>query len=81
MDRIGCESIEVYENVNGRWSWVDSLDEDDTGMSEINARKFANTIYIDGDIGVSYKVVATIFAEHDNGRDTRSETFYVVCRA
>ncbi len=32
MDRIGCESMEVYENVNGWWDEIESLDEFDSGM-------------------------------------------------
>lgn len=81
MDRIGCESIEVYEDVNGRWDEVETLDEFDSGMSKRNARRYTNTIYIDGEVGSYYKVIVTIFAEDENGRDAREETFYVTCRA
>lgn len=80
MDRIGCESIKVYENANGRWDEIESRGELDSGMSQMNARKHSNTIYIDGEIGGYYKVVVTIFAEDENGRDSREETFYVICR-
>ena len=80
MDRIGCESIKVYENANGRWDEIESRGEFDSGMSQMNARKHSNTIYIDGEIGGYYKVVVTIFAEDENGRDSREETFYVICR-
>lgn len=81
MNRIGCENIVVYEDANGQWNKVASLDEDDSGMSGVNSRSFGNTIYIDGDNGRSYKVVVAIFAEDNNGRDSREETFYVVCKA
>lgn len=81
MDRIGCESIEVYEDDSGRWDEVESLDEFDSGMSEDNSRKHSNTIYIDGEVGSYYRVIVTIFAEDENGRDAREETFYVTCRA
>ena len=80
MDRIGCESIKVYENANGRWDEIESRGEFDSGMSQMNARKHSNTIYIDGESGGYYKVVVTIFAEDENGRDSREETFYVICR-
>ena len=36
-----------------------------------------NSIYFDSEKGVEYKVVVTIFAEDDDGRDSRSKTFYV----
>ena len=81
MDRIGCESIEVYEDTNGRWKEVESLDEFDEGMSDRNSRGYINTIYIDGEVGSYYKFIVTIFAEDENGRDAREETFYVTCRA
>ena len=81
MDRIGCESIEVYEDTNGRWKEVESLDEFDEGMSDRNSRGYINTIYIDGEVGSYYKVIVTIFAEDENGRDAREEAFYVTCRS
>ena len=79
--KLGCESIEVYEDTNGRWKEVESLDEFDEGMSDRNSRGYINTIYIDGEVGSYYKVIVTIFAEDENGRDAREETFYVTCRA
>lgn len=36
MDKIGCESIYVYEKSGSRWALVDSWDEDDPGMSLSN---------------------------------------------
>lgn len=81
MDRIGCESIELFEDVDGQWDEVESLDEFDSGMSENNSRRHSNTIYIDGKVGGYYKVIVTIFAEDANGRDAREETFYLICRA
>lgn len=50
-------------------------------MSDRNSRGYINTIYIDGEVGSYYKVIVTIFAEDENGRDAREETFYVTCRA
>ena len=54
MDRIGCESIEVYEDTNGRWKEVESLDEFDEGMSDRNSRGYINTIYIDGEVVLKF---------------------------
>lgn len=79
-NKVGCESIYVYEKSGTNWTFVDSRDEDDSGMSRNNYYAHANNIYFDSEAGVEYKVVVTIFAENDNGRDTRSETFYVTGR-
>ena len=45
-DKIGCESIEVYEKSGSRWSLMESLDENDAGMSTSNSRKYVNTILL-----------------------------------
>ncbi|HIW17322.1 MAG TPA: hypothetical protein H9689_07630 [Firmicutes bacterium] len=74
-DKLGCESIYVYEvgNVIPEESW----DEYDSGMARRNGAAYGNSIYFDSEKGVEYKVVVTIFAEDDDGRDSRSKTFYV----
>ena len=77
MNKLGCESIKVYEQSGSRWVLTETWDEDDTGMSRSNSYAQVNTIYCDGETDVEYKVVVTIFAENDAGRDTRSQTFYV----
>ena len=75
MNKIGCESIYVYEV--GDLTPVESFDEYDAGMSRRNGFSHTNSIYFDSEKGVEYKVVVTIFAEDDDGRDSRSKTFYV----
>ena len=75
MNELGCESIYVYEV--GDLTPVESFDEYDTGMSRRNGASQTNSIYFDSEKGVEYKVVVTIFAEDDDGRDSRSKTFYV----
>lgn len=77
MEKIGCESIEVYEKSGTRWTLVDSMDEDDRGMSRYNAITNKNTIRFDAEAGVEYKVIVTVFAEDSAGRDTRTRTLYV----
>ena len=77
MNKIGCESIEVYEKSGSSWDLTESWDEDDNGMSLYNSIAQRNTIYCNGEAGVEYKVVVTIFAENDAGRDTRTRTVYV----
>lgn len=77
MDKVGCESIYVYEKSGSSWRLTESWDEDDPGMSRYNSYSQVNTILCDGEAGVDYKVVVTIFAEDSAGRDTRSKTVYV----
>lgn len=77
VNKLGCESIKVYEESGSRWILSESLDEDDEGMSRTNFYSHKNMIYCTGKAGVEYKVVVTIFAENDAGRDTRTRTFYV----
>ncbi len=78
MDKIGCESIDVYKLVGSDWVWTESKTEDDDNMSRTNFYTHADTVYCTGESGVHYKVVVTIFAENSKGRDTRSETFYLI---
>lgn len=80
MDKVGCESIKVYEKSGSSWILTESLDEDDAGMSRSNYQAHINTIYCDGESSVDYKVVVTVFAENSAGRDTRSKTVYVTGR-
>ena len=75
MNELGCESIYVYEV--GKSIPVESWDEDDYGMTRSNGFAYSHTIYCDSEKDVEYKVVVTIFAEDDDGRDSRSKTFYV----
>ena len=78
MDRIGCESVYLYESSGSRWVEVDHLDENDSGMSRSNARTYSNLVDLDCEVGVRYKVVVTVFAEDSAGqRDAREQTFYV----
>lgn len=77
MDKIGCESIYVYEKSGSRWGLTDSWDEDDPGMSRNNRTSSKNTMYCNSEAGVEYKVVITIFAENSDGRDTRTRTIFV----
>lgn len=79
MDRIGCESIYIYDRSSG--DLVESFDENDTGMSRSNTVRYANMITADCEVGTSYRVEVTIFAEDSAGRDTRSQTFYVTGQA
>ena len=80
MEKIGCESIDVYEKDGSEWELVESWDEDDEGMSVTNSPRHRNAIYCNGETGVEYKVVVTIFAEDDVARDTRTKTSYVTGR-
>lgn len=80
MDKIGCETIDIYEKNGSRWDSYVDLDEDDDGMSSSNMYAYANTFEIPTTENVEYMVSVTIFAENDDGRDTRSKTEYVTGR-
>lgn len=80
MDKIGCESIYVWEKVGTRWVLVDEVLEDDDGMSRTNIHAHGEMIYSNGEAGVEYKVVVTLFAEDSRGRDTRTKVFFVTGR-
>ncbi|GAA6523931.1 hypothetical protein K440107A6_37990 [Lawsonibacter asaccharolyticus] len=77
MEKIGCESVDLYELSGTKWILCESLDEKDSGMSRSNARAFSNDIEFDAEKGVEYKVVVTVFADDGSERDTRTRTFYV----
>lgn len=77
MDKLGCQSIKIYEKSGSSWISVASFDEDDTGMSRTNAVQHSNSIQWDCKSGVEYRVDVTVFAENSAGRDTRSKTVYV----
>ena len=80
MNKIGCESLKIYEKRGSTWWIIENLDEDDDGMSSTNSIRHRNELAFDGEAGVEYKVEVTLFAENDAGRDTRSKTFYVTGR-
>lgn len=80
MNKIGCESIEIYDKNGSRWDSYVDLDEDDDYMSSTNIHAYAHTFEFDATKNVEYMVSVTIFAENDDGRDTRSKTEYVTGR-
>lgn len=77
MNKIGCESIKIYEKSGSRWTSTKTLSENDSGMSKKDSSSYRNTISCNGESGVEYKVVVTVFAENSSGRDTRTQTTYV----
>lgn len=77
MNKLGCQSIYVYYMTDNGWTYVTSVLEDDEGMSKTDSAFIKNVIYIGCTAGVEYRVIVTIYAENDAGRDTRTETFYL----
>lgn len=77
MSKLGCEYIYVYEKVGTSWSYVTMRDEDDTGMSKKNSFIHNNMISIPCEDDTEYKVVVTVFAEDAEGRDSRTQPFYL----
>lgn len=77
VEKLGCESIDIYKKSGDRWVFSESYDENDTKMSLYSAFTYTNTIYCSRDPKMQYKVVVTVFADDGQGRDTRTKTFYV----
>ena len=77
MNKLGCESIYLYEQYGSAWISHEWYLEDDYNMYNTNSVGYAANHYFDSEPGVRYKVVITMFAENDEGRDTIEETFYV----
>lgn len=77
MNKIGCESIEIYRQVGSYWVTDYALDEDDDHMSNTNSISYAYSRTFDSIEGAYYMVEVTVFAEDDEGRDTRSKTVYL----
>ena len=78
MDKLGCQSIKIYEKRGSSWISVASFDEDDAGMSRTNGTRHSNSISWSCKSSVEYRVSVTVFAEDSAGRDTRSKTVYVM---
>ncbi len=76
VDKLGCESIYVYEMIDMDWVLVESRLENASGMSSKNTYIHTNSVQCSTERGEAYKVVVTIFSENSKGRDTRSQTFY-----
>lgn len=77
MNKLGCESIYVYWQYGSAWISDDWLLEDDYNMYSTNTAAHMANYFFDSEPGVRYRVVITMFAENDEGRDTIEETFYV----
>lgn len=76
MNKLGCERIDIYTKSGSSWIWSTGKSENDTGMSKTGGQLYANTISFSKSAGTRYRVAVTIFAEDNNGRDTRTEIFY-----
>lgn len=77
MNRIGAKEIKIYQQIDGRWTWVKTFNANSEGMCDTNTSYHANTIYYKGISGKAYKVDVTIFAEDAAGSDSRTETHYI----
>ena len=74
MNSLGASKIRIYEP-NGHLAEV-FLKSDD-GMTASNKIFYGHTMYFYGTSGVEYKIIVTVFAEDDNGSDSRNITCYV----
>lgn len=77
MDKLGCQSIYVYEENGSSWNPLDNDEESASNMCVNNASKHVVNKQYNTEEGKEYKVVVTVFAEKDGDRDTRTRTFFV----
>lgn len=77
MNKLGCEYIYVYTKNGSDWDDYTYRTEYNTGMSKYNSGTHSNVIYIPCSDDMEYKVVVTVFAENDEGRDSRTRTFFI----
>lgn len=77
MDKIGCESIYVYEYRSAAWTLIGHDDESDPDMYVEDLAGYLVNKQYDTRAGREYKVVVTVFAEKDGVRDTRTRTYTV----
>lgn len=76
MKKIGAEQIDIYDLNSSIVFPVKTFSEDDDGMSVYNDYICNGSIYYQGIIGHTYRVVVTVFAEDYNGdSDSRTKTF------
>ena len=77
MNKIGTESIFVYRENGSSWLLCEAKGETADGMTSSNTVAHMGAYYFDTEAGVNYRVVVTVFAENDAGRDSRTDIFYV----
>ena len=77
MNAIGTSSILVYRENGSRWLLCEAKGETADGMTSSNTVAHMGAYYFDSVAGVNYRVVVTVFAENDAGRDSRTDIFYV----
>lgn len=77
MNKLGCESIYLFKQYGSAWISNDWYLEDDYNMYSTNSPAHMANYYFDSEPGVNYRVVITMFAENDAGRDTITRTYYV----
>lgn len=74
MNSLGASKIRIYDSYD---FLVGGFTKSDEGMTASGKIFYGNTMYFYGTPGVEYKVIVTVFAEDDNGSDSRSVTVYV----
>lgn len=80
MDELGAEEITVYRHSGSNWVEVDYYDRNDSGMTSTNTSRHSGSVTFNGTSGVEYKVEITIFAEDENGYDSRTKTYTVTAK-
>ena len=77
MDKIGCQNLQILKMTDSGWELYVSLFENDEGMSSEDTFVHDYTNTFESEVGVDYYVLITVFAENENGRDSRTYEYYV----
>lgn len=77
MDKIGIDSIAIYEEQGSGWFLAD----DYSGDYRSNYPLYSGSYYFDGVPGTRYKIVAGVFATNSAGTDTIYETYIVTAKS
>lgn len=69
MSKLGLESVVLWEYRNGGWVEVETYDRNDFNKTRTNAISYTDSISLNGESGVRYKIDVTVFATNSSGTD------------
>lgn len=81
-DKIGIQSIEIQQKINGDWQFYDEMDSvDHPEFYVCNSRDYFDSVEFYGTPGITYQVIVTVFAYKGSGGGTGHITSpAVVCK-
>lgn len=69
MSKLGLDSVVLSEYTSGRWVEVETYNRSDFNKTRTNAVSYTDSISLDGESGVRYKIDVTVFATNASGTD------------